>query len=494
MSDHAIALGRSAYARAYRARWSIAGTALLWIPLLLWFLGNRPGFMTFDSFDVWRQAVTNHWEDTHPIAYVIAMKVSQMVIGSPSLLTLAQTLYIAIALALLCRALVRAGCHRATTYAAVVIVSWLPQVGGFTITLWKDIPYTAAMICVAARVIDLFSFRLRRPHDVMPRALLRSLFFHLLAAVLFRQNGVIFAVFLGGLLFVVRSGRRRGVAVMTAALFLIILMLKTAVYPAIGVERTPAEINIATFVHDIDAALVKNPEIFTDDDLAMLERAMPLSQWRGSYYCYAIIGWYLNPSMRLTAFREDSSEYLALWRKVLREAPGTVISNRFCVSSLAWRVDQKGSGYIYTLTYGIPDNPYGFKTEPVIERLRPRMLKMLAWAEIPHRLWYTWRAPAWIYLLDLVLVAQALRFRRWVWLLPGAVPLAQQLNILVLNGSQDARYMFGAYMIAMATLPVAVLSRRSVEMANADADADVDDDDDDEVDEGFEALADVDDE
>jgi hypothetical protein len=110
---------------------------------------------------------------------------------------------------------------------------------------------------------------------------------------------------------------------------------------------------------------------------------------------------------------------------------------------------------------------------------------MLAWTDIPHRLWYTWRAPGWIYLLDLLLIAQAVRFRRWVWLLPGAVPLAQQLNVMVLNPSQDARYMFGAYMIAISTLSVAVLSRRSVQMANADAAADVDDDaiDEDAIDE-----------
>jgi hypothetical protein len=181
--------------------------------------------------------------------------------------------------------------------------------------------------------------------------------------------------------------------------------------------------------------------------------------------------------MRLTAFREDKNEYLTLWRKVLREAPMTVINNRICVASLAWRVGSSHAGYIYTLTYGVPDNEYGFKTVPVIPRLRPRMLKMLAWADIPHRQWYTWRAPAWIYLLDLILVAQAVRFRRWVWLLPGAVPLAQQLNVLVLNPSQDARYMFGAYMVAMATLPVLVLSRRSVVAANA---ADAEDDENEE--------------
>ena len=55
--------------------------------MLLWFLGNRPGFFTFDSFDVWRQATTGQWEDTHPIAYVLAMKISEIVVGTASLLT-----------------------------------------------------------------------------------------------------------------------------------------------------------------------------------------------------------------------------------------------------------------------------------------------------------------------------------------------------------------------------------------------------------------------
>ena len=446
--------------RASAARWAFMGTLLLWFPLLLWFLGNRPGFFTFDSFDVWRQVTTGDWEDTHPVAYVVAMKISQIVVGTPTLLAFAQTVYVAAGLALVCRALVRAGCARWPTYVVCAAVASLPQVGGFAITLWKDIPYSAAMLCVSARVIDLFSFRLRRPDSVMPRRLLRSLFLHLLAAVLFRQNGVFFSIFLGAMVFVVRSGRRRAVAVMTGALVLIFLTVKLALYPAIGVEHTPAEINIAGFVHDIDAALVKNPELFTDDDLALLERAMPLSQWKRSYYCYAIINWYLNPSMRLTAFREDEKEYLALWRKVLLHAPGTVISNRFCVASVAWRPDQSGSGYIYTLTYGVPDNVYGFKTVPVIERFRPRMVKMLAWTDEPHHLWFTWRAPAWIYLLDLVLVVQAIRFRRWVWLLPGAVPLAQQLNVIALNPSQDARYMFGAYMVATTSLALALFVHR----------------------------------
>ena len=308
--------------RAHRARWAWLGTAVLWIPLFLWFLGNRPGFMTFDSLDVWRQVVTNDWEDTHPIAYVFAMWLSRSLIGSPSLLTVAQTLYMAAALALLARSLIRAGSHRVVTYVVVGIVAWLPQTGGFTIMLWKDIPYSAALICVAARVVDVFAFRLYEQGDLLPRRLLGSLYLHVFAAVLLRQNGIFFAAFLGGFLLLVRTGRRRGIGALTAAVCCTFVVLKLVVFPGLGVERTPAEINIAGFVHDIDAVLNERPELLTPKDLALLETALPLTAWRQSYYCYAIIPWYLHREIRLTAFREHKDEFVALWRRVLVDAPG----------------------------------------------------------------------------------------------------------------------------------------------------------------------------
>ena len=46
-----------------------------------------------------------------------------------------------------------------------------------------------------------------------------------------------------------------------------------------------------------------------------------------------------------------------------------------------------------------------------------------------------------------------------MWVATRAVPLAQQLNVTALNPSQDARYMFGALLVAMALLPLATLTR-----------------------------------
>ena len=140
-----------------------------------------------------------------------------------------------------------------------------------------------------------------------------------------------------------------------------------------------------------------------------------------------------------------------------------VIANRFCSAALAWVPQERG--YIYTLTYGtgrdaLTGYGYGFKTAPVIRALRPPGVAMLKWTDDRSRTWYTWRAPFWIYVLDGLLLVQAIRFRRLIWLLPGAVTLAQQLNVTVLNPSQDARYMFVGLIIAIALLPLASVRPR----------------------------------
>ena len=444
---------RSLPDRAVAARWSYAGTAALWIPLLLVYLGNRPGFMTQDTFDVWRQVVTHDWEDTHPISYVLAMHVSRWITGSPAALAFAQTIFIAAGLAMLARALIRLGTHRYKTYAVTVFLAWTPMVGGFTITLWKDIPYTAAMLGVAARVIDLFAARLHAPGVPVPRAVLGSLFRWGLAVVLFRQNGLFFMGYLGLLLVIAATRRRRELLTITISLGVIFLAVKMVLYPAIGVEKTPDEITLAGFVHDINAALTHNPELFTQDDLDLLAQAMPIKEWMlayaNPYGCDAIIPWYLSPSMNLNAFRGRSAEYRALWRKVLIHAPGTVLDSRLCVASLAWRPQSSGT-YLYTITYGkIPDNEYGFTIRPVFKSLRDWSFGRFMWADEFHRQWYTWRAPAVIYAVYAMLLARALWRRNLVWLIPGALLAAQQLNVITLNPAQDARYMFCSYMVGI---------------------------------------------
>lgn len=451
--------------RVRAARWAIVGTAIMYLPFFAWFLANKPGFMTYDTFDVWRQAVTNDWEDTHPVIYVIAMKASSVLVSSPALLMFAQGVFMAAVFALLARSLVRAGCQPHITYLLVFLVACTPMVGGFTVTLWKDIPYVASMLGVASRLLDVFGYRLQRRGAPIPRSMLTPLFWWGLWAVLFRQNGVFFMMYLAVAVVAAFWAQRKEVIAGTAVLVAIFLVMKMVLYPVIGVEQTPEEISLAGFAHDVYAVYVERPDLFTQEEVNLISKVISPQTLELSWYhsvaaCYGIATWYLHPNTTLSGFHGKSAEYRALWRKVLLRAPGVVLSNRFCVASLAWRVDQKHSGYLYTLTYGVPDNDYGFKTQSALPKWRDRMLKMLAWADEPRHLWYTWRAPGAIYLVYFLLAVRALWARRWIWLLPAALLGAQQLNVITLNPSQDARYMFGSWILAVAFLALLTIRWR----------------------------------
>ena len=95
----------------------------------------------------------------------------------------------------------------------------------------------------------------------------------------------------------------------------------------------------------------------------------------------------------------------------------------------------------------------------------------------------TWRAPAWIYLLDLVLVSQAVRFRRLVWLLPGIAPVGAAVSTCwcsirrKMRATCSALYMMAVAMSLLAGTP-RHRYRRLAEIADEYDEFDDDDSDD----------------
>ena len=106
-----------------RSRASVVATVLVWTPMLLWYAAFRPGLMSSDSITVYSYAVHGGWVDYHPPAYIAAMWLSASVLGSPSLLTLAQSLLLAAAIVAVARSLLRLGVHRFAVYGATAVVA-----------------------------------------------------------------------------------------------------------------------------------------------------------------------------------------------------------------------------------------------------------------------------------------------------------------------------------------------------------------------------------
>lgn len=435
-------------------RSSVQLTLLLWLPMLGWYAALRPGIMSSDSLLVWRQATQGGWVDFHAPIYTVAVWVSATAVNDPQLVTLAQSLFLAASIVAVARSVRRLGAPVRALSIGTGALALSPMVGLFAVTLWKDIPYTSAVLFASARVIDLTSIRLRGDADEGHRTM-RSLTLWLVAATLLRQNGVVFAGVVLAALVVLLKGRRRSVAVAGLVVVLSLLAAKIVVYPAFGIAQSPTQPSLATFLHDIAAVARTNPSVFEPNDRALLRLVAPFSTWRelSSRFGCSSANWQWSPILNWDAVEGRANDYLRLWAEVLGEQPRRVLSNRLCVGAIAWRPDTVGS--VYTVSRGIDHNSFGLKTKPVVRGLDSVALSVLDATNKPSVQWLLWRGPTWIYAGWLALGWAALRRRQAAMLLAGVPTLALAISVFPFNTAQDARYMFAGVLLGALMIPLA---------------------------------------
>jgi hypothetical protein len=441
-----------------RRRWrpdrtSIWLTLAAWAPSLVWFAALRPGLMSGDSLSEWQQATGGHWVDLHPPVYTAAMWVSDRLGGGPSLLTVSQSLLLAAAVVAVARAMVRLGGRpwAVATCAAVVVVS--PMYGAFSISLWKDIPYTAAFLFVSARLLDVVRARLAgdpgaATHDWWAMAAW--------VAVLtaFRQNGFVFVVGLVAIVaFPLRAEWRR-LALLVGTSILTLVLLKAVVYPVLGVAGSGSQPAVALFLHDIAAVGTLDPAAIGPSDRALMATVAPPSVWYEAYRRFGCssANWEFDPRLHWSAVDGHAGQFVALWLRLVRADPHVVVSNRLCVGAVAFR--PAGVGVLYTVSRGVDPNPFGLRTVPIVGTLHDEAETVLDAIDHPGAQLLLWRAPLWIYAAIGACLITARRLRRWTPLLIVAPLVAMQLAVFAANPAQDARYMFGALVLAVVVLPV----------------------------------------
>lgn len=418
--------------------------------MLWWFAAFRPGLMSADALESWRQATEGGWIDLQPPLYTAAMWLSDTIVGSPSLLTLAQSLLLAASIAAVGRALVGLGVDRRLVIAVCAVVVCTPMVGAFSISLWKDIPFTAALLFVLARLIDLIS-------DRAPPSSIRSVMLWSAFAVVIRQNGILVV---GLVLVAVWSAvgpLRRRAAIALAVCVGVLVAAKFVAYPLLDVAPGPANSEISTFLHDVGSVAAQHPSALDDGDRALLEKVAPVDVWGGAWNRFGCTSanWQFSPEFDWRGLDGAQRRYVGLWLELLREEPTAITRNRLCVGSVAWRPDSHG--VLYTVSRGIDPNGFGLRTVPVVGWWNDVGVDVLDVLDRDGVQPFVWRAPGWLYAAYAAVGVTAWRRRRPLLLLPLALPAAQQLAVAVLNPAQDARYLMAGLIAAWLLLPMAAL-------------------------------------
>ena len=422
----------------------VALLAVVWAPMLLWWVALLPGGISNDTLDSWTQIKTGQWTSHHPPPFTAFFWLTSLGGTTPATTSLVETLLVAASLAWFALVLGEVLNAGRTVFVAAFALAALPLVGPFSITIWKDVPETAVLLVVAGLLILGWH---REPP--LPRGWWVALVSASLVAGLQRWNGGATLAVAGVVAVVALRGRQRwwaGLATAGGGLagtaVLLLLPHLTSITPVQPVDSRAEQLaDLAQFARN-------TPHSFTAHDRAILGTIAPFSEWRSAgYSCVTVdpVTYYMIRYEHLEpALRAEGPALSHLWRKLAKKHPGELLHARLCRASLAWSFGDPPRREIPTVHPEVSPNDYG------LHQLSPAPLRRAArrYAELSNDRWVQvmfWRPAIWVLLTILGAVVAGLGAGRWrLLLLLLAVPLGVLVSYVAQPAAQDARYTYAA--------------------------------------------------
>lgn len=418
--------------------------------MMVWWLGWFPGIMSSDSIDQWNQALTYDFYSLHPITHTAYLWGISVLWESPGAVALTQVVLTAVVLMFVARRLVQLGVNTWIAVGAMWIIALLPMTGAMTIAIWKDVPFTLAMVWVFIELLDLARDRARY-WNTFNGPIRLGVALGLMWAL--RANGKLTViVFATALVFAFRAYRRATVALVTAivAVGIATPMMITAILPVTSQTFEPA----AVFMSDVGSVIVHDPDAMSQADLDLAAAVAPLAVWRNNYGCGDSGPLVFNDRFDSVVVRANPSAYRGLVVRAVLGAPLTVAGHRWCAGEYLLSPINRTKTFVHRPRFDIWPNTIGLARDPISDRAYAITLSAYKLAEKSGIEWFTWR-PAIFVLAGLITyagVALRRRLRPLLWI--GGLFAIHLGNVFMTSPSHEFRYAYGLYLIALASLPL----------------------------------------
>jgi hypothetical protein len=436
------------------------------VPLLIWWLGWFPGFLSTDSIDQLGQVDRFDFFNFHPILHTFSMWVVTRIWDHPGAVTLLQVLLLAGLLGFVARRLVQVGVPWWLAVGAAWITAALPMVAATTITIWKDIPYSLAMVWAFAELLALARDR-KRFWSSWWGPLRLGAALGLLWAL--RGNGKVTVLIFAVALAIGFRHQWRKLLAAGGAIVGVGIAIPTALLTVLPVNPgtiEPAEV----FLPDVAAVVVNDLDWFSDADRARLEAIAPLDVWQSRYECSDSTPLVFDPNFNNAPPRDDPWTYRSLVARTAITHLPTVLGHRLCAASFLFVPWPRDGSYLHRPPFEIPPNTLGIARDSISGRAYSFTLAQYQWIEKPGVEWLTWR-PALVILAGIATyigVAIRRRLRPLLW--AGGLIGAQLLNVAAMTPAHEFRYAFGIYLLCLMSLPFWWLIARPGEAAIERAD------------------------
>jgi hypothetical protein len=352
-----------------------------------------PASMSPDSLDQWDQIVTFDFKDWHPTFHSLTLWLVTRIWESPSMAGIFQIVLLASSFGWALARLQVYGVPRTILFCSGLFFALTPVNGLMAITIWKDIPYSAAMLVFAVCLLEiaLTSGRwLSTKKNIIFLALV------ILLVSLYRHNGIFPAFMTPLILFLLYPRQWKSVTIIVLISASLHVMIRGPLYDKLDVSRgTPLDHVIAQIETRLSTWVDGNEPEAADSRVIIRPGAV--------------------------------SDKGSLSHEL--EAPSTGMPEVLQSSSLLWQIKPL-EGYYKRVDYVnlwgqqkeqlriryISGNDLGLSENPQIETITEMLYRLFEQSKHHVALFWMWRPAVYLYLLVGAALIATLRHRKMLML------------------------------------------------------------------------------
>ncbi|WP_430111641.1 hypothetical protein [Paenibacillus sp. B1-33] len=417
------------------------------ISICFYWIVYFPGLMSADSINQWGQFTTFDFNNNHPVIHTLFNWLVTRIWLSPAMVVLFQVAVLLAALGLGMATLDKIGVKKGYILSASVVTALLPSNAMIPISLWKDVPYSTALLFLtiffiwsAFNMINLNKFKWQ---------FCLSLILVLVGTL--RHNGLLPMI---GVILVFIWLYRKELKIVRNIIVMVALGVFLVTYPLnalLNVKPTEDWFKISASVHQLAAAISADFP-FTEDEKSILNDIYPLEEWKSHYYPYSSDPLIYHSDIDKEKLQQHTRDILNIWFHVLKQDPMILIEHQLKLTSIIWEIVQPVDSFTYTTQRGIDPNDLGLVSNTKTQTYRESVNKFLEITEKRELNWLLWRGGIQLYIIILGMIVFLYR-KKGLLFLSTLPALLNTVGLMLTTPAQHLRYVYSNILIA----PIIVL-------------------------------------
>lgn len=414
--------------------------ALVWSVYLLAFY---PGMMSADSMDQWGQVRSGVYNDHHPAFHTFLIWLVTRIAFTPASVAVAQIIALALVAGGWLSLFEKIGIQPWLIWTTAAIFALSPVNGTMVNTLWKDVPYSTAILGLTLVIAIVVHSKGEWISSLSSKIILG-----ITAALvlLLRHDGLPVGVGTFGVLAALYPARWRGW--LTSALICAFLYwgVRGPLYQWVGVQKSTvlAESSLSLW----SMAAYARPGSEAERLIASFALFAP------GWDCQSISR--LGPDWRQTDL-DQSIPFTQAIANLGQRAFKVLIYYYRCARSMEWIVwdpygEVRNASHVEVL---VDPNPFGLHHDSKIPVMRDWVARwVVVTSHNPNLNWFIWRPAFFLYLNLWVLMVLALRNRDLRSMAICAPILIQSIAFSLIFAAPNFRYHYAVYLVALISLPL----------------------------------------